>query len=137
MESTLFAMDEMFHLGVTVDGWTETAETDRQTDNILVKTLKFYLYDHSTTKQQHQGLKNEANVEILDGNLRLQKQVQTTGGGYNKKKMQRNCADDAVSGFVCNYPSVVPQDLQYNKPDLGLLHRDQVLICWRDFYFQK
>lgn len=120
-----------------MDGLRLQRQTDRQTDNILVKTLKFYLYDRSTTKQQHQGLKNEANVEILDGNLRLQKQVQTTGGGYNKKKMQRNCADDAVSGFVCNYPSVVPQALQYNKPDLGLLHRDQVLICWRDFYFQK
>lgn len=28
-ESTLFAMDDMFHLGVTVDGWTATGETDR------------------------------------------------------------------------------------------------------------
>lgn len=28
-ESTLFAMDDTFHLGVTVDGWTATGETDR------------------------------------------------------------------------------------------------------------
>lgn len=36
----------------------------------------------ATSKQQHQGLKNEANVEVLDGSLRLQKQVnpfETTG----------------------------------------------------------
>lgn len=30
MESTLLAMDDMFLLGVTVDGWTATGETDRQ-----------------------------------------------------------------------------------------------------------
>lgn len=51
--------------------------------------------------------------------------------------MQRNFPDDAVSGFICNYPPVVPQALQYIKTDLGLLRRDQVLICWRDFYFKK